>query len=285
MIDKQICIVGLGLMGGSLAKALTGQVKGLIGVDHHAATRQRALAEGIVDFVTADLSSALRQADMVILATPVRTILRQIAQLPVLCPDGLCVMDLGSTKEAVCRQMEQLPSSFAAIGGHPMCGKESAGYGAADAGLFQGQTFVLSRNGRTTREIETLAIDLINHIGAVPLFMDARDHDKIVAVTSHLPYLLSAMLIHSASEMEDERVWPVSSSGFRDTSRLAGSDPAMMLDILLTNRGAISDVLSKFTADLERISQLLTDKDETSLATWLANSQNGYNVYRNSKNS
>lgn len=285
MIDKRVCIVGLGLMGGSLAKALDGKVKGLIGVDHHAATRQFALAEGIFDRVSADLPPALTDTDLVILATPVQTILRQLDQLPVICPDGLLVMDLGSTKEAVCQKMALLPHSFSAIGGHPMCGKEHAGFSAADADLFKGQIFVLSKNSRTNEAVESLALDLIAQIGAEPLFMEARDHDKIVAVTSHLPYLLSTLLIHRAIETEDERVWPVSASGFRDTSRLAGSDPAMMLDILLTNREAILSALSRYRADLERISRFLFDGDESAITSWLAGSQSSYHEYQKNKKS
>jgi len=181
--------------------------------------------------------------------------------------------------------MAALPISFAAIGGHPMCGKETAGYHAADAGLFQGQTFVLSRNGRTTEQIEDLALSLIVLIGAHPMFLAAEVHDQIVAVTSHLPYLISAVLIHRAADMADDRVWPVSASGFRDSSRLAGSDPRMMLDILLTNREAILSQLAQYQADLQYVSSLLAEKDEVSLAAWLAESQRQYVTYRKNKQS
>ena len=270
-------------MGGSLAKALQGQVKQLIGVDQHAATRQAALAEGVVDNVTADLSSVALPIDLLILATPVHTILQHIEQLPDLFPDGVWVMDLGSTKEVVCKRMASLPDSFAAIGGHPMCGKETAGYQAADADLFRGQTFVLSPNDRTSKQMEALALNLIQQIGANPLFMAAEAHDQIVAVTSHLPYLISAVLIHRAVAMADDQVWSVSASGFRDSSRLAGSDPRMMLDILLTNRTAILAQLDSYQADLQQISRLLTAKDEAALTAWLADSQRGFNTYRKLK--
>lgn len=283
MIEKRICIVGLGLMGGSLAKALHGRVKYLAGVDQHAATRQWVLAEGVVDFVTGDLSSGLDSTDLVILATPLHSILEQITQLPILRPDGCLLMDLGSTKEAVCASMAALPPSFAAIGGHPMCGKETAGYRAADPSLFQGQTFVLSRNGRTTEEIEETALSLIEVIGARPMFLPARVHDQIVAVTSHLPYLISALLVQRAAHMDDDRVWPVSASGFRDSSRLAGSDPRMMLDILLTNKAAVLSQLAQYQTDLQHISSLLADEDETSLAKWLTESQRRYTTYRKQK--
>ena len=283
MIEKRLCIVGLGLMGGSLAKALKGKVGQLLGVDRHAATRQLALADGVVDIATGSLASGIKTADLVILATPVHTILRILAELPQIRPDGCLVMDLGSTKEEICAAMSALPDSFAAIGGHPMCGKETAGYHAADADLFRGQTFILSRNGRTTHQIEEISLSLVDHIEAKPMFLPANEHDQLVAVASHLPYLISAALMHRAADMDDERIWPVSASGFRDTTRLAGSDPRMMLEILLTNRAAVLSQLAQYKTDLEEMIRLLDDKNETALASWLEAAQQEYIAYRRQK--
>ena len=280
MIEKRLCIVGLGLMGGSLARALKEQVGQMIGVDRHAATRQLALADGVVDIVTGSLASGIQAADLVILATPVHSILRILAELPQIRPNGCLVIDLGSTKEEICAAMSALPDSFAAIGGHPMCGKETAGYQAADAELFRGQTFILTRNGRTTRQIEEISLSLIDHIEAKPKFLPADEHDQLVAEASHLPYLISAALMHRAADMDDERIWPVSASGFRDTTRLAGSDPRMMLEILLTNRAAVLSQLAQYKTDLEEITKLLDDKNETALAFWLEAAQQEYIAYR-----
>jgi prephenate dehydrogenase len=283
MIEKRICIVGLGLMGGSLAKALKGQVQQLTGVDRHAATRQLALSGGDVDIVTDNVASGVKTADLVILATPVHSILNILAELPQIRPDGCLVMDLGSTKEEISAAMNALPDNFAAIGGHPMCGKETAGYHAADAELFRGQTFILSRNGRTTHQIEAISLSLIERIGANPMFLAADEHDQLVAVASHLPYLISAALMHRAAKMDDERVWPVSASGFRDTTRLAGSDPRMMLDILLTNRDAVLPQLAQYVVDLEGAIKLLAENNEVALYAWLEKAQQEYIAYRRQK--
>ncbi|NCF66431.1 MAG: prephenate dehydrogenase/arogenate dehydrogenase family protein [Chloroflexi bacterium] len=283
MIEKSVCIVGLGLMGGSLVRALKGQVKWLIGVDRHASTRQLALSDGVVDTVTDDLSSGVSGADLIILATPVQTILQILRDLPQLRPDGCMVMDMGSTKEEICEAMAALPGSFAAIGGHPMCGKETAGYHASDADLFREQTFILSRNGRTTHQIEELSLSIIEHVGAHSMFLSADEHDQIVAVASHLPYVISATLMHRASEMGDDRVWSVSASGFRDTSRLAGSDPRMMLEILLTNRKAILSQLNQYNQELAEVSELLEGGNKAALAAWLAEAQQQHSVYHRQK--
>jgi prephenate dehydrogenase len=193
------------------------------------------------------------------------------------------VTDLGSTKKEICAAMSALPDSFSAIGGHPMCGKEMAGYGAADADLFRGQTFVLSRTARTNQKIEALTLSMIRQIKAKAMFIPPAEHDQLVAAASHLPYLLSANLMHHAARTEDERIWPVSASGFRDTTRLAGSDPRMMLDILLTNREAVLAQLARYKTSLEALTQLLIDNDEAALASWLEEAQQAYIAYRRRK--
>lgn len=283
MIDQTVCIVGLGLMGGSLAKALHGQTRQLLGVDHHAATRQHALADGAVDFVSADLASGVRQADFLILATPVRSILHILSQLPQLKPEGCLLIDLGSTKTEICAAMAALPPSFSAIGGHPMCGKETAGYQAAAADLFRDQTFILCGNERTDRRIEDIALALINHIGAKPMFLPPHEHDQLAAIASHLPYLISAALMHRAAAMNDARIWPVSASGFRDTTRLAGSDPQMMRDILLTNSEAVLAQLAQYRSSLDQLVRLLEKNDEAALTAWLEESQKAHTAYRQAK--
>lgn len=280
---SDVCIIGLGLMGGSLAKALKGHARQLIGVDRHAATRQAALADGTVDWVTGDVAVGLKQADVVILATPVHAILEFLRQLPLLKPEGCLLLDLGSTKEEICAAMSALPSTFSAIGGHPMCGKETAGYHAATADLFQGQTFILSRTDRTDQRVEELALAVINQIGARSMFLPAREHDQLVAVASHLPYLISATLMHHASSMQDARVWPVSASGFRDSTRLAGSDPRMMRDILLTNREAVLAQLVQYASELAHLTSLLENEDEAALTAWLEDTRKAYIAYRHAK--
>ena len=282
--QKSVCIVGLGLMGGSLALALRGKVGRLTAVDTHSATRQQALEQNLVDSVTADFDLAVRDTDLIIFATPVQTILHLLRQLPKLRPDGCLVMDIGSTKAGICAAMSALPMSFAAIGGHPMCGKETAGLAAAVPDLYMGQTFILCQNGRTTPEIEATAQEIIQLVGAKLLWLPPEEHDRLVAAVSHLPYLVSATLMHTAVSLHDERVWPVSASGFRDTSRLAGSDPYMMRDILLTNKTAVLEQITQYQAHLQEAKELLqTADDETALAAWLQEKQAERQMYLRKK--
>jgi prephenate dehydrogenase len=193
------------------------------------------------------------------------------------------VLDLGSTKTVIGEALAALPPQFEAIGGHPMCGKETAGFAAADSLLYQEQTFVLCPNERTTPAAEAFARHLVELIGARPLFLEATDHDQIVATVSHLPYLAAAALMHLAAAQNDDRLWPVSASGFRDTTRLAGSDPRMMLDILLTNKTAVLAEIGRYRHTLQQIETLLQSGSETELARWLATTQQDHVAYRRQK--
>jgi prephenate dehydrogenase len=286
---ERICIVGLGLIVGSLALALRLAQRTAVSaspfhltiVDTNPDTR--AAAERLADKVTDNFAEGVAEADLVILATPVRIILRCLEQLPALRPSGCMVLDCGSSKADICQAMDQLPDAFQAIGGHPMAGKEVAGFSAATPDLFRGQTFVLCQTQRTTPEINSVAQEIVAHLGANPLLLPAAVHDEMVAAISHLPYLVSASLMRTAASMGDERLWPVSASGFRDTSRISGTSPQMMLDILLTNREAVLAQMELFQARLTAVTHLLQNEDEQALFAWLCQTQAEYLLYRQHK--
>lgn len=275
----RVGILGLGLMGGSLALALRGRVATLVAIERQADIRQIARRQGIVDIAVERLADA-PPIDLLVLAAPVRVILDSLTHLPEARPAGCAVLDLGSTKRAVVAAMNALPPSFAALGGHPMCGKETSGLAAAAADLYRDQAFFLCPTRHTTPELEVIALALVAAIGARPVFLDAGTHDEAVATVSHLPAILSAALMRVAA---DERLWPISASGFRDASRLAGSDPRMMLDILVTNREAVLDALAVYEAELAAVRAALETRNEDDLVDWLAAAQVSYAAYRRFK--
>lgn len=287
---ERICVVGLGLMGGSLALALRLARRLAIPqrpfhltiVDSNPKTR--AAAGRIADFVSDDLALGVQNADLVVLATPVRTIVSVLEQLPSLRPDGCLVLDLGSSKTDICQAMDNLPEQFQAIGGHPMCGKEVAGFGAATPDLFRQQTFILCPTQRTTPALEAVARQLVTDVGANPLVLPPALHDNMVAVVSHLPYMVAAALMRNAASLGDERLWPVSASGFRDTSRVSGTDPKMMLDILLTNKTAVLQQIDQYQTLLANVAALIENGDEAALFQWLTETQQAYWTYRKAKN-
>ncbi|MFW6183099.1 MAG: prephenate dehydrogenase [Chloroflexota bacterium] len=285
--EAHIAIVGLGLMGGSLARGLRPHVQRITAVDLDSDTRATAIREGLVERATDDLVRGVQGADIVVLATPVSGILQVLQQLPALRPDGCFVLDLGSTKGHICRMMSRLPAEFSAIGGHPMCGKETSGLQAAEATLFREETFVLCRTQRTNEAVETAVLSLLEALQAQPLFLEPEQHDRLVALISHLPYLVASLLMAQAAAHagEEGQTWPVSSSGFRDTTRLAGSDPRMMADIVRTNRPAITAWLRQYGERLDDLVQLLDKGDDEALYEWLRASQAEHGRYRSQKQS
>jgi prephenate dehydrogenase len=267
--DAHVAIVGLGLMGGSLAAALKaeGTCREVRGMARRPETIAEALARGFIDTGTLDLAEGVRGADVVVLATPVRAIVELIPRLGPLLLPGCLLMDVGSTKATIIAAMERLPAHVQPLGGHPMCGKEVSGIGAAEAKLYRGATFVLTPLPRTSPNALALALELVEAVGARPLIMDAHRHDRLVAAVSHLPYLLSLSLVATAEDVAegDRMVWDLASSGFRDASRLAASDVTMMLDILLTNREEVAEMLVRFREGLNELARLLEAEDELGL--------------------
>lgn len=266
--SSHLTIVGLGLMGGSLAKALRGAADTITGVDASAETRDYALAHKIVDFATDDLRAGVAQADTVILCAPVRSIIDMLRQrIGSYLRSNTLLIDIGSTKQDICNAMANLPVGVHAVGGHPMTGKESNGIFASDAQLYQGRPFVLCPTRRTTPTARLRALALVEVLGAVPIEMEPERHDHVVAAISHLPYLLSSALVATVARegQQDDAVWQLAAGGFRDMSRLAAQDVRMMGDILSTNTQAVATLLALFRVQLALLEAMLISHDEQHL--------------------
>ncbi len=265
--DARVTVVGLGLMGGSLAGALQGHCRAVAGVSRRAEGVEAAFARGLVDWGTTDLRSGVAEADVVVLATPVRTILAQMNEIASLLRPGCLLMDLGSTKAEVVAAMGHLPEHIQPLGGHPMCGKELSGIEAADPALYRGSTFILCPLARTSPAARALGQALVEATGARPLVLEPERQDFLVATMSHLPYLLACGLVSTADSLTspDPAAWEIVAGGFRDTSRVAGSDVDMMLDILLTNRQEVLRSVETFQARLSALAHLLASGNEGEL--------------------
>lgn len=266
--SRHLAVVGLGLMGGSLALALRPYAEKITGVEMNPAAREYALAHGVVDIATDDLRAGVSDADVVILAAPVRAILDMLMnRIGSYLRSNTLLLDIGSTKADICDVMGRLPIGIQAIGAHPMTGKESSGVEASESTLFQGRPFVLCASRRTTPATVARALGLATAVGALPIEMDAHRHDHVVAAISHLPYLISAALVATVAQQgeEDEAVWQLAAGGFRDTSRLAAQDLSMMGDILSTNTQAVATLLAIFRMKLAMIEASLIAQENGKL--------------------
>lgn len=275
--ESRVTVVGLGLMGASLCMDLTRThaCREVRGVARRTDTVLEAFFSGAVDLVTNDLDTGVLGADILVLATPVRTIVSMLDELgPKLWP-GTVIMDMGSTKSDICAAMERMPDGLQPIGGHPMTGKETAGFEAAEPGLYHDAPWVLTPLDRTSDEALDLALQLVATVGAKPLVLPADRHDRLVASISHLPYLVASALVQTVAERGelDPLVWELAAGGFRDTSRVAASDTRMFMDILMTNRAAVLDQLQTFSKQLGELWCAIEDQDEAHLERVLRTAQ------------
>ena len=266
---RHLSIVGLGLMGGSLALAMRDHADHITGIDLSESARDYALGRRIVDCATDDLYEGVNPADVVILAAPVRVIVEMLRmRIGSYLRSNTLLIDTGSTKQDIVEAMAKLPIGVNAMGGHPMTGKENGGIEESDPALYRNRPFVLCPSRRSTPAARLRAVALVETLGAKPIEMDAERHDQIVAGISHLPYLLSATLVATIAKQAqaDAAYWELAAGGFRDTSRLAASDVTMMGDILSTNTTAVATLLAQFRMQLAMLETMLIGGDDQRLS-------------------
>jgi prephenate dehydrogenase len=260
---KRIAVIGLGLIGGSLALALkkaSADKVEIVGYSRSSKTVSIAKKCGAIDRPAGNLASAVKGADLVIIATPVMVTRDVLSSISKHLPSKCVVTDTGSTKVKVMQWAEQyLPADVSFIGGHPMAGKETFGIGEADAGLFRGCVYCLTPGLCATPKSVTELKKLVKMVGAKPFFIDAETHDNLVTGISHLPMLLSAAFVTATAK---SRSWPemaeLAAGGYRDLSRLASGNPEMNRDICLTNQENIVRWLDRYIAVLKKYRRLVS---------------------------
>ena len=262
-------------MGGSLALGLRGKCAALFGCDPHRATLELALSQNIVDYADSDPANLLPEADLVILSAPVPAILTLLEQLPTLTSNPCIVMDLGSTKKLIVESMARLPERFDPIGGHPICGKEKLSLANAERTLYYAAPFLLTPLERTSQRAISAAEQIIEATGAKAIILDAVEHDRILASTSHLPFLLSSALALSTPN----DVAPFVGPGFKSTSRLAGTSSSMMLGVLQSNRENVLSALHGLQSQLAEIESALSSSDFAKLESTLNEAQSKYQIF------
>lgn len=258
----RVTIIGLGLIGGSMGLALkqaNWRGSKIIGYVRRQEVGALALKLGVVDEVEVSLREAVKDADVVVIATPVLTvkdIFRQIAAD--LSPYSI-VTDVASTKVQVMRWAEELlPSGVSFIGGHPMAGRETSGILAAKADLFHNCTYCLVPSQKAKPEAIQTVTDMVGNLGAVPLTIDAQEHDNLVASISHLPMLLSvALVLVTTKNPSWELMARLATTGYRDATRLASGNPEVNAHICLSNPDAIISWLDIFIDELLRLRRLI----------------------------
>ena len=262
--QTKILVSGLGLMGGSLAKGLKKSGDWIVrGYDPDLAQMDAALAEGWIDEAAQSFSSALPDQDLVVLASPIASILNQLQEIPASPTKSSVVVDLGSTKRAICAAMEELPEGWQAIGGHPMTGRLTAGAAGTDANLYRGRKFVLTSNGRTGDRALLLVDRMLDDLGADRVEMAPDDHDRAVSLVSHLPHFLAAPLLLSVAEENNSTTWDLAAGGFRNVAAAVVDNPIMWRDIAATNRILIADSLDRLARNAIVLAEAMRNDPES----------------------
>jgi len=270
MFDR-VAIIGTGLIGASLALALKrhGLTNHVIGCARTQETIDKALELGILDSGTTDITAAVNDADFIMLATPVGAFSDLAkAMAPHLKP-GAIISDAGSVKQAVIDAVApELPAGVHFIPAHPIAGTEHSGPEAGFAELFEGRWCILTPPpGSDPAAIEKVT-QMWRGIGMQIELMEAEHHDRVLAITSHLPHLIAYTIVGTATDLEahtKSEVFKFAAGGFRDFTRIAASDPVMWRDVFLNNREAVLDMLGRFTEDLSALQKAIRNGDGKTL--------------------
>lgn len=265
----KITVIGTGLIGTSIALALRqAKIKNLelVGTDYDHSARAGAQKRHAFDRVEIRLGSAIRDADIVILATPIMAMRELMQTIASYLREGCVVTDVGSSKKVVLEWADQyLPREVAFVGGHPMAGRETPGPEAADAGLFRNKAYCIVPSTRAGKQAVQEVTTLAEAVGARPFFIGVDEHDSFVAAVSHLPFLMSVALVGCTSKSANwEDIAQVASTGFEDLTRLASGDPVMHRDICLSNPEPIVAWIDAFIRELYQVRMLLDNGNEPS---------------------
>jgi prephenate dehydrogenase len=272
-VIRRLAVVGVGLLGGSVAKAARAQgiAREVIGIGRDAGRLAAAVDDGALDRATTDLADGLRDADFVVLAAPVLTIEDLLARMWDVAAADAIVTDVGSSKAAIVRKAEALarrrPLTF--VGSHPMAGSEKSGYGVARADLFQGALVVVTPTEASEPRAVKAVTAFWEHLGARVTALDPDAHDVAVAAISHLPHLVACALVDAVTK-EAPGALPIAARGFRDTTRIAAGDPRMWQEIFLANRVTLGAALGAFRRALDELQALVEAGDPVAVEAALA---------------
>lgn len=262
MSYRKVAIIGLGLLGGSVGLAVREHLPDVTtaGFDQDEATRLRATERGLVTEVCSSAAEVVQDADLVILCVPVGAMGAAAAEIaPHLAP-GVVVSDVGSSKQTVAEALAKALPGVAVIPAHPVAGTERSGADAGFASLFQQRWCIITPPADVDPEKLAALRAFWEALGAKVEVMDARHHDMVLAVTSHLPHLIAYTIVGTASDLEgvtESEVIKYSAGGFRDFTRIAASDPTMWRDVFLSNKEAVLEMLQRFTEDLTALQRAI----------------------------
>jgi len=264
----RVAIVGTGLIGASVGLAARRAGAAVAGWDPDPAALAAAEARGALDEAAGTLESALAGAELAVVAAPIAALAGVVAAVLEATGEETTVTDVGSTKASVVAAAGGSPRF---VGGHPICGSEARGAEHASAGIFEGATWFLTPTAQTDNERHRLVHGFAGSLGAFPVAIDPAAHDRLVAMTSHLPHVLANVVVNQAGAVRVEGHEPLANAGgsLRDMTRIAGANPRIWTDIFLDNAGALRDALAEHRRRVEQVEAALAEGDAGFLARFI----------------
>ena len=270
-IFKRIAFIGFGLINSSLARVVKrkGLATKIAAYSRSKKTRSKIENLNIVDDLYSDASEAVREADLVVLGVPLGATKKLVSQFAPFLTSGAIITDVGSVKKSVLNSvLPLLPPDIHFVPAHPIAGTEKSGPESGYETLFQGHWCILTPTKNTNKEAILKVSKLWESAGMEVAEMDAQYHDLVLAITSHIPHLVAYSIVGTVSELEDHlktEVMKYSAGGFRDFTRIAGSDPIMWRDIFIDNKEAVLEMLGRFIEDLTALQKSIRWEDKESL--------------------
>jgi prephenate dehydrogenase len=273
-VIERLAIVGVGLLGGSVAKAARAHAvaRRIVGIGRDLGRLRPALDDGTLDDALTDLATGLRGADRVVLAAPVLANETLLAQAWRAASPGALLTDVGSTKGGIVAVAERLVATrrdVQFVGSHPMAGSEQSGYAVARVNLFEGATVVVTPTDANDAVAVKSVTEFWAALGARVVTLDPETHDRAVAAVSHLPHVVAWALVDAVARFEPDAL-ALAARGFKDTTRIAASDPEVWREILLANRAAIGASVRAFRQALDELDRLVAAGDGAALTALLA---------------
>lgn len=272
---KKVAIIGLGVIGGSLGKALKSRKPeiSVYGIDVDQYIINEAVKRNIIDWGTTVLLDGIKQADLVVLAVPVSSMIETAVEIKKHLKPGAIITDVGSTKENIVKSLEQVfKGSNSFVGGHPMAGSEKWGLFGANELLFENAAYVLTPTENTSLSALEKVRSIVEDLGAHVIILSPGEHDQKVAAVSHLPHLLASVLVNTVGDLEDNEggYFSLAAGGFRDSTRIAASQSKMWCDILQQNSSSILPLVQSLKIMLDEIEDTIQRNDSDKLAEFLS---------------
>lgn len=274
--------IGFGLIGGSIAKGLkrdNPRTK-IMAYMRTVSKLEQAKRDGVVDLVLDGIDGRLSECDIIFLCTPVEFNADYLKKIRPLLKDGAFITDVGSTKLSIHEQVKELQMEDVFVGGHPMAGSEKTGYENATDHLLENAYYIITPTARSRKEDVERLTAVAGAIRAIPVVLDYREHDSIVAAVSHLPHLVASSLVNLVRENDTpgERMKQLAAGGFKDITRIASASPEMWEQICMTNTGNIAEMLERYITSLQSVLSSLRGRDEAAIYRLFDSSR----TYRNS---